>query len=107
LYNHFKNIHPENPVANKTKKTTNKNDQPTPNQRSVNPSGQGWIPIRTGMIAISIVSLAMFAWTAYQTIPAIGIWSGLLYALIAGGSLWLVFLVAILFHRFMRRGSGR
>lgn len=94
-------------MANKTKKTTNKNDKPTSSQRPANPSGQGWIPIRTGMIAISIVSLAMFAWTAYQTIPAIGFWSGLLYALIAGGSLWLVFLVAILFHRFMRRGSGR
>ncbi len=94
-------------MAKKTKKTTIKTDKPTPTKGNANPSSQGWIPIRTGMIAISIISLAMFAWTAYQTIPAIGIWKGLLYALIAGGSLWLVFLVAILFHRFMRRGSSR
>ena len=94
-------------MAKKNKKTTTTQaDQPAPHKGNADRSGQGWIPIRTGMIAICIVSLGMAAWTAYQTIPAIGIWEGLLYALIAGGSLWLVFLVALLFHRFMRRGSG-
>jgi polyferredoxin len=107
LYNHFKNIHLENPVAKNNKKTTPQADQPAPNKRNTKPSNQGWISMRTGMIALSIVSLAMTAWAAYVFIPSIGLWEGLLWAIIAGGSLWLIFLVTLLFHRFMRRGSSR
>lgn len=92
-------------MAKKNKKNKTQADQPESQKENADQAGQGWIPIRSGMIAIGVVSLAMAAWTAYQTIPAIGIWEGLLYALIAGGSLWLVFLIALLFHRFMRRGS--
>lgn len=94
-------------MAKNNKKTTPQADQPAPKKKNANQSGQGWISMRTGMIAISIVSLGMFAWTAYQFIPALGIWEGILWAIIAGGSLWLIFLVMLLFHRFMRRGSSQ
>jgi hypothetical protein len=36
----------------------------------------------------------------------VGIWEGILWGLLFGGSLWVIFLIAILFHRLMRRGSG-
>lgn len=94
-------------MAKKNKKITTQAKQPAPNKEKAKPSDQGWIPIRTAMIVIGVVSLAMTVLTGSTTIPALGLWEGLLWALIAGGSLWLVFLIGLLFHRFMRRGSDR
>jgi hypothetical protein len=94
-------------VAKKNKKNITQAEQPAPNQEKAKPSDQGWISIRTGIIVIGVMSLAMTVWTGSTTIPALGFWEGLLWALITGGSLWLIFLIGLLFHRFLRGGSGR
>jgi hypothetical protein len=86
----------EKPVAKKPKKSALPDKQPA--------ASQAWLSMRTGLIALGIVSLAMTAWAAYVFIPSIGLWEGLLWAIITGGSLWLVFLIYFLFHRFVRRG---
>jgi sterol desaturase/sphingolipid hydroxylase (fatty acid hydroxylase superfamily) len=97
----------EIPVAKKSKKTAQQADRPAPTKQNPNPISQAWISMRTGIIVMSIVSLGMAVLTAYNTIPSVGVWEGILWGLIFGGSLWLVFLIAMLFHRFVRRGSGQ
>ena len=83
-------------MAKKLKKSAVPEKQPA--------ESQAWISIRTGLIALSILSLAMTAYAAYVFIPSLGLWEGILWAIIAGGSLWFVFLAFFLFHRFVRRG---
>ena len=94
-------------MAKKLKKSALPDKQPDSSKPKKTAASQVWLSMRTGLIALSIVSLAMTAWAAYVFIPSIGLWEGILWAIIAGGSLWLIFLVMLLFHRFMRRGSSR
>jgi sterol desaturase/sphingolipid hydroxylase (fatty acid hydroxylase superfamily) len=97
----------ENPVAKKLKNTSPQASRPAPTKPKDNSSSQAWISMRTALILMAIVSLGMAVLTAYNTIPSVGVWEGILWGLAFGGSLWLIFLVALLFHRFMRRGSNQ
>jgi hypothetical protein len=98
-------------VANKPKKTTAQANRPASKKEkgmsSNNTASQAWISMRIGVIVMGIVSIGMAALTAYNAIPSVGVWEGILWGLLFGGSLWIIFLIAILFHRFMRRGSNR
>jgi sterol desaturase/sphingolipid hydroxylase (fatty acid hydroxylase superfamily) len=94
-------------VAKKLKTISQQADRPAPTKQNQNSISQAWISMRTGIILMGIVSVGMAALTAYNTIPSVGFWEGILWGLIFGGSLWVVFLIATLFHRLMRRGSGR
>jgi hypothetical protein len=96
----------ETPVAKKLKNIAKQADRPAPPKQKENSISQAWISMRTGMIVMGVVSLGMAALTAYNAIPSVGIWEGILWGLLFGGSLWVIFLIAILFHRLMRRGSG-
>ncbi len=61
-----------------------------------------WISMRSGTIVLAVVSLGMSILAASQAIPAKGVVEGVLWGLFFGGSVWLVFLAALLFNRFVR-----
>lgn len=62
-----------------------------------------WISMRSGLIIMGIVSIGLAIWTAYQTYPQNGLVNSILWGVIFGLSLWLVFFGFILFNRFLRK----
>jgi len=65
-------------------------------------SSDAWIPMRTGLIIVTAFSLGMAALTAWTAIPAKGWLEGIFWGLVFGGGVWLVFMIALLFNRFVR-----
>ncbi len=61
-----------------------------------------WIAMKTGVIIISITSVAMAILTAWQAIPVKGVLPGILYGLFFGGLIWVIFLGLIFFNRLIR-----
>jgi len=62
-----------------------------------------WLSMRTGMITITIVSLAVGAWTAWNALPVEGLGKSILWGAAFGGSIWLVFFGAIFLNRWFRK----
>ena len=64
-----------------------------------------WIPYRTGIILIAILSIGMTALTVYQAVTESGMPLGqaLLTGLFFGGMLWVIFFGFILLNRFLGR----
>lgn len=88
-------------MSKPNKKSEKKQNAPAP--QTNNP----WISMRTGFITIIIVSIGMAVYVAWQAVPSVGLWQAILYGLFFGGSIWLVFLGALLFNRFVRRNSSK
>lgn len=67
--------------------------------------GNAWIPYRTGIILIAILSIGMIAMTAYQAVTEFGMtWGeGLLRGLFFGGMLWVIFFGFIFINRLLGR----
>lgn len=65
-----------------------------------------WIPMRTGLIIVTVISIGMAILTAWMTVPAIGWVEGVLWGLGFGGAVWLVFVGFFFFNRFVRRGKS-
>lgn len=75
-------------TKNKTKKENEKEQQREP-----------WIPRNTGFIAITIVSVVLAVWVAWQSISGGNtLGKGILWGLVFGGSIWLVFFGMNYFH---------
>jgi hypothetical protein len=72
------------------------NSQQEPNGR------KPWISMKTALRIITAASIVMFILTAVQTVPALGWVEGLLYALLFGVLVWVVFFVTQLFFRWLR-----
>lgn len=66
---------------------------------------QPWLSMRSGFILITLTSILMAVFTAWQVWPSMEWWKAIGWGLIFGGAIWLVFFGGILFNRFMRRGS--
>jgi sterol desaturase/sphingolipid hydroxylase (fatty acid hydroxylase superfamily) len=62
-----------------------------------------WISMRTGLTAVTLVSIAMAALTGYTTVPALGWLEGGLWAIGFGAAVWLAFILFFLFSRWARR----
>ena len=61
---------------------------------------QPWLSRSTGFTAITVVSVGMMVWSAWQTVSGGGsLWIGILRGLIFGASIWLVFFGMNYFHR--------
>lgn len=69
-------------------------------------SEDAWIPFQTGVILIAVVSVALGVYTAWQAIPMKGLVEGVLWGVVFGGSIWLIFFGNYLFHRLARRGKN-
>lgn len=59
--------------------------------------------MRTGLIVMTVTSLAMTALTAWQVIPQRGWLEGLLWGLLFGGLVWAIFFGNLLINRLLRR----
>lgn len=64
---------------------------------------QPWIPMRVGVIIIAITSVVMGVLTAWQAIPQKGVLNGILYGVMFGGFIWIIFFGNILINRFLRK----
>ncbi len=62
-----------------------------------------WISMRSGIIIIAIASLAMAGLTAWQVIPSRGWLEGILWGLLFGALIWVIFFGNLLLNRFLRR----
>jgi N-acetylmuramic acid 6-phosphate (MurNAc-6-P) etherase len=63
------------------------------------PLNAPWISMRNGIIIITITSIAMAVLTAWEVIPTKGVTQGLLYGILFGGLIWIIFFGFILFRR--------
>jgi hypothetical protein len=93
------------PSPKKTKKTQvpkeTKDTQEPPKEQTTH--SKGWIPMRSAIVTISIVSIGMAILVASQIIPHGGWGNGILYGLLYGGMIWVIFLGLQLFYRFFRK----
>ena len=68
---------------NKNKTKTQKEEQSLP--------AQPWVSMRGAMIIMAITSLALAILIAWQVIPANGWLEGILWGLLFGGMIWVIF----------------
>ena len=66
-------------------------------------SSQPWISMNSGMKIIAFTSIALAALTAWQVIPSRGWLEGILWGILFGGFIWLIFFGNILLTRFLRK----
>jgi hypothetical protein len=62
-----------------------------------------WISMRSGKIIIAITSIGMAVLTAIQVIPIKGWVEGLLWSVLFGALIWVVFFGMNFINRFFRR----
>ncbi len=62
-----------------------------------------WISMKSALRIITAVSILMAALTAWRVIPVMGWGSGLLYGLLFGALIWVVFFVMQIFFRWLRQ----
>ena len=68
------------------------------------PLRQPWIPRSAGFTAITVVSVVLAIWVAWQSVSGGGtLLNGILYGLILGASIWLVFFGMNYFHSLFGR----
>lgn len=72
-------------MAKKSKKKLKNNKQ------AEVPVTSPWISMRSGLIVITITSIAMAVLTAWQSIPSKGVTLGIMWGLIFGGLIWVIF----------------
>jgi uncharacterized membrane protein len=85
-------------VANKKKSQTDKLSKAN-TSLPVEP----WISMRSGTIIIVFTSIGMAVLTAIQVIPIKGWLEGILWGLLFGGLIWVIFFGMILINRFLKR----
>jgi hypothetical protein len=85
--------------VSKAKKKSNKKQS---NQESPL-RAEPWITMRSGLIIMAITSIGMTVLTAFQAVPAKGWLEGLLWSVLFGASIWIIFFGMIFLNRFFRR----
>jgi hypothetical protein len=71
---------------NRTKKTPKEKKQ-----EEELPFNKPWVSMRAGMIIMAIVSLALAVLIASQVVPSRGWMEGILWGLLFGGMIWVIF----------------
>jgi hypothetical protein len=84
-------------VAKKSKKPKPKD------QKEGKQTVQPWISMRSGLIAMSITSVALAVLIAWQVIPSRGWVEGILWGLLFGALIWAIFFGNILINRFLKK----
>jgi hypothetical protein len=62
-----------------------------------------WISMRSGAIIITFTSIGMAVLTAIQVIPVKGWVEGVLWGLLFGALIWIIFFGLIFVNRFLKR----
>jgi putative membrane protein (TIGR04086 family) len=84
------------------KKKEKKPKSPENNQSDLTSTRTPWISMKTGLRAITVVSILMAGFVAYQVIPSKGWVQGILYGLLFGAMIWIVFLIMQIFFRLIK-----
>ncbi|MDT8897251.1 MAG: hypothetical protein ACPLUL_10540 [Thermanaerothrix sp.] len=66
-------------------------------------TGQPWLSMKSAIITMAVVSVLMVAWVTWQGSYSKPLGESLLWGLVFGGSIWIVFLLFLLIHRLFRR----
>ena len=85
-------------MANKKKLQADKQSKSTPSLPN-----EPWISMRSGTIIIVFTSIGMAVLTAIQVIPIKGWLEGILWGLLFGGLIWVIFFGMIFINRFLKR----
>ena len=83
-----------------------KNKKPNGNKESDQknkPGMEPWISMRSGIVIIAITSIGMAVLTAIQAVPALGWVEGLLWSILFGALIWIIFFGMNFFNRLFRR----
>lgn len=72
-------------------------------EKRIFPAPQPWISLRSGMRAVAIASLGMAFLTAWEVVPQKGWLEGILWGLLFGALIWVVFFGMYWFNRLIRR----
>ena len=67
------------------------------------PPPQPWISMRNGIRIVGLASIGMAALIAWEVVPEKGWLEGILWGLLFGGLIWVIFFGMLLFNRFIRR----
>jgi hypothetical protein len=67
------------------------------------PSAEPWISMRRGLIVITLTSIGMAVLTAWEVVPVKGWMEGILWGLLFGALIWVIFFGMIFFNRLIRR----
>ena len=67
------------------------------------PAPAPWISMRSGMKIVGVASVVMAVLTAWEVIPVKGWLEGILWGLLFGGLIWVIFFGMLFFNRMMRR----
>ncbi|MDX1663180.1 MAG: hypothetical protein R3272_05255 [Candidatus Promineifilaceae bacterium] len=62
-----------------------------------------WLSRRTGLRVVTVLSLGLAAFIAWQLQPTEGLVGALLWGLVFGGSIWVVFVLSYAFNTWARR----
>lgn len=60
-----------------------------------------WLPMKTGLILMGILSVAMVVWVAVQADPAMPLGERILWGLGFAGSIWVIFAVFFIINRYV------
>lgn len=67
-----------------------------------------WISLRSGLIIMAIVSIGLGINTGWQAVAqGRTVIDGVLFGMFFGGSIWLIFLGAVLLQRLLRKGREK
>jgi hypothetical protein len=91
----------ENKVAKTSQKKNEKKDL---EEKQPAKAESGWISMRSGLTLISLISILLAIFTSLRAIPIKGVVEGILWGIIFGGSIWVIFFGALYLNRLMRRG---
>ncbi len=75
----------------------------TSKDQSQDLTAQPWIPFKTGLIVVGVVSILLAVWTIITSNPELPLIERILWGVVFGGSIWLVFLFFLLINRLLRR----
>jgi len=62
-----------------------------------------WISMRSGLKVIAFASIVVFIMTVWQGAQTVGWLKGILWGLVFGGSIWLIFFGALKLNQWIRR----
>lgn len=66
-------------------------------------TSQPWIPFKTGLIVVGVVSILLAIWTVVTSNPELDLLERILWGVVFGGSIWVVFLFFLVINRLLRR----
>ncbi|MCB9135008.1 MAG: hypothetical protein H6636_06255 [Anaerolineales bacterium] len=64
---------------------------------------EGWLPTRTGLVAVAVVSIFLAVMVTFQATKVSGFGESLLYGLGFGGSIWLIFGLVFFVNKILRK----